>query len=131
MSKPKPPAKPKEKKPPHRFKPGQSGNPAGRPKGIPNKFTVEVKSLVEEALKAAGEAAQAEDVSLQGLSPGAAYLAKQAQDNPAAFISLVRMLMPAKLDVDVTVMNREMIDLLSYRRDQVAKMRDITPEDDE
>jgi len=113
------------------FKPGQSGNPAGKPKGVKNKFTVEVKSLVEEALKAAGEAAQAEDVSLQGLSPGAAYLAKQAQDNPAAFISLVRMLMPAKLNVDVTVMNREMIDLLSYRRDQVAKMRDITPEDDE
>jgi hypothetical protein len=113
------------------FKPGQSGNPAGKPKGVKNKFTVEIKTLVEEALTAAGEAAQAEDVSLQGLSPGAAYLAKQAQDNPAAFISLVRMLMPAKLDVDVTVMNREMIDLLSYRRDQVAKMRDITPEDDE
>jgi hypothetical protein len=113
------------------FKPGQSGNPAGKPKGVKNKFTVEIKSLVEEALTAAGKAAQAEDVSLQGLSPGAAYLAKQAQDNPAAFISLVRMLMPAKLDVDVTVMNREMIDLLSYRRDQVAKMRDITPEDDE
>lgn len=113
------------------FKPGQSGNPAGKPKGVKNKFTVEIKSLVEEALTAAGKAAQAEDVSLQDLSPGAAYLAKQAQDNPAAFISLVRMLMPAKLDVDVTVMNREMIDLLSYRRDQVAKMRDITPEDDE
>jgi len=113
------------------FKPGQSGNPAGKPKGVKNKFTVEIKTLVEEALTAAGKAAQAEDVSLQGLSPGAAYLAKQAQDNPAAFISLVRMLMPAKLDVDVTVMNREMIDLLSYRRDQVAKMRDITPEDDE
>lgn len=113
------------------FKPGQSGNPAGKPKGVKNRFTVEIKTLVEEALTAAGEAAQAEDVSLQGLSPGAAYLAKQAQDNPAAFISLVRMLMPAKLDVDVTVMNREMIDLLSYRRDQVAKMRDITPEDDE
>lgn len=113
------------------FKPGQSGNPAGKPKGVKNKFTVEIKTLVEEALTAAGKAAQAEDVSLQDLSPGAAYLAKQAQDNPAAFISLVRMLMPAKLDVDVTVMNREMIDLLSYRRDQVAKMRDITPEDDE
>jgi len=113
------------------FQPGQSGNPAGRPKGSKNRYTVEIKTLVEEALTAAGEAAQAEDVSLQGLSPGAAYLAKQAQDNPAAFISLVRMLMPAKLDVDVTVMNREMIDLLSYRRDQVAKMRDITPEDDE
>lgn len=113
------------------FKPGQSGNPAGKPKGVKNKFTVEIKTLVEEALTAAGKAAQTEDVSLQSLSPGAAYLAKQAQDNPAAFISLVRMLMPAKLDVDVTVMNREMIDLLSYRRDQVAKMRDITPEDDE
>lgn len=128
MTKAKLPDKPRRKP---GFQPGQSGNPSGRPKGSKNRYTVEIKTLVEEALTAAGEAAQAEDVSLQGLSPGAAYLAKQAQDNPAAFISLVRMLMPAKLDVDVTVMNREMIDLLSYRRDQVAKMRDITPEDDE
>lgn len=111
------------------FKPGQSGNPNGRPHGTKNRYTVEIKTLVEEALKAAGEVAQAKDPSLEGLSPGAAYLAKQAQDNPAAFISLVRMLMPAKLDLDVTVMNREMVDLLSYRRDQVAAMRDITPKE--
>jgi hypothetical protein len=29
------------------FKPGQSGNPTGRPKNVPNKSTTEIKSLMQ------------------------------------------------------------------------------------
>lgn len=39
------------KRPPSRFKPGQSGNPAGRPKGVRNKITM-MKEALEGELRA-------------------------------------------------------------------------------
>lgn len=41
----KPPAKSRSTTRPHRWTKGQSGNPSGRRKGVPNKATAEVKEL--------------------------------------------------------------------------------------
>lgn len=51
----------------------------GRRKGSPNKVTGDVKAMIEGALAAAG---------------GQAYLTKQAEESPAAFMKLVGMLLP-------------------------------------
>lgn len=40
-----------EKKEPHRFKPGQSGNPGGRPKGATNKDTRKIKEAFHDLLE--------------------------------------------------------------------------------
>lgn len=40
----------KRKAPPHAFKPGQSGNPAGRRPGIPNRATLEAKAFFAHLL---------------------------------------------------------------------------------
>jgi hypothetical protein len=63
------------------------GKPAGnrgkgRPKGAVNKVTADVKAMILEALHGAG---------------GAAYLQRQADESPAAFLSLVGKVLP--LDV--------------------------------
>lgn len=116
---------------PHLFKPGQSGNPKGKPKGTQNKLTVDVKAMIEEALQRAGQTAKSRDPKLKNLSDGAAYLAAQAEENPQAFMSLIKQLLPAKIDVDVSIMNRDMLEMLTERRAQLAQMRDVTPEDDE
>ena len=52
----------------------------GRKKGVPNKFTADVKAMILEALDKAG---------------GAEYLLKQAlQDNPGPFLTLVGKVLP-------------------------------------
>lgn len=59
----------------------------GRKPGTPNKFTIEIKSMVEQALHEAG---------------GVKYLAQQAEENPAAFLALVGKLVPRDLNHKVT-----------------------------
>lgn len=54
----------------------------GRPKGVPNKVTTKIKDMVIEALSKAG---------------GIDYLAKQAKDNPAAFMTLVGKVIPLQI----------------------------------
>ena len=56
----------------------------GRPPGKPNKVTAELRSMIEGALADAG---------------GRKYLAQQAIDNPAGFMTLVGKLVPRDLNV--------------------------------
>lgn len=114
-----------------RLKKGVVLNPKGREKGKPNKFTADIKAMVEEALHRAGENAQKRDKRKKDLSAGAAYLLEQAEENPQLFMPLLRQLLPAKLDLDVTVLNRDMVSLLSQRREQLAQLKDVTPPDED
>jgi hypothetical protein len=54
----------------------------GRPKGVPNKITTEVKQMVLNALESAG---------------GEDYLLKQAKVNPNAFLTLLGKIIPSEL----------------------------------
>jgi len=114
------------------FQPGKSGNPAGRPVGRQNKFTADLQTMVLEALRRAGENIQKKHGSrLKHLEPGTVYLLEQAEKRPELFMPLIRQMMPAKIDLDVQVMSRDLVTLLSERRNQLAQMRDITPEETE
>jgi Family of unknown function (DUF5681) len=68
------------------FRPGVSGNPAGKPKGTPNKITVALK----EAILAAGEAAGGEG----GLT---SYLTRLALENSSAYAGLLAKVLPTTL----------------------------------
>lgn len=52
---------------------------AGRPKGVPNKLTGDVKAMILAALDEAG---------------GKDYLLKQSQENPTAFMTLIGKVLP-------------------------------------
>lgn len=64
------------------FKAGQSGNPAGKPKGALSKFNADVKAMILGALSDVG---------------GREYLARQAEQNPTAFMTLVGKVLPLQL----------------------------------
>jgi hypothetical protein len=55
----------------------------GRKKGTPNKFTGELKDLILGALDQAG---------------GMEYLARQAEEKPAAFLALVGKVLPLQVN---------------------------------
>lgn len=57
----------------------------GRPKGTPNKTTALVKDMVSKALEQKG---------------GVKYLARQADENPVAFLTLVGKLIPVQVGGD-------------------------------
>jgi hypothetical protein len=78
------PTEPKQCKP-WLFQPGQSGNPAGRPKGSRNK-------LAETFLADMYEAWQ---------TSGADVLSKVIANEPAAFLRSMVSLMPKEMDVNV------------------------------
>ena len=67
------------------FRPGQSGNPAGRPKGALNKTTVALKDMILGSLDDVG---------------GRAYLARLAIENSSAYASLIGKVLPTTLAAD-------------------------------
>lgn len=87
------PAKPPRPKPP------RAG--IGRAKGIPNKITRQLKDMILGALDKAG---------------GEQYLARQAEDNPSAFLTLVGKILPLQVQGDpdaplaVTLITRRVVD---------------------
>src|SRR5262249_2335185 len=64
------------------FEPGVSGNPDGRPKGVPNKLTTSLKQMILNALDKAG---------------GEDYLALLARENSSAFSGLIGKVLPTTL----------------------------------
>src|SRR6516225_5760562 len=68
------------------FQPSVSGNPAGKPKGTPNKITVALR----EAILAAGERAGGEE----GLT---GYLTRLAVENSSAYAGLLAKVLPTTL----------------------------------
>lgn len=68
-------------------KPPRAG--MGRPKGAANKATKAIKDMIEGALSDVG---------------GQQYLARQAEENPAAFLSLVGKVLPKQIEADINVM---------------------------
>lgn len=59
----------------------------GRKKGVPNKFTAEVKDMILQALDKAG---------------GVEYLARQAEENPGPFMTLVGKVLPMQVNANVS-----------------------------
>lgn len=57
----------------------------GRPKGVPNKITSDIKAMILGALEAKG---------------GQAYLEQQAEKNPIAFMGLIAKVMPTQVSGD-------------------------------
>lgn len=55
----------------------------GRPKGVPNKLTTEVKQMVLDALSEVG---------------GVSYLVEQAREKPVAFIGLIGKIIPLQVN---------------------------------
>jgi hypothetical protein len=77
------------------FVKGQSGNPAGRPKGSVNNHTADIKRALAEATKLAGNAV---DPSIE--DGQVAYFRWLAINHPATFGSLVGKTVPTKIEGD-------------------------------
>lgn len=61
----------------------------GRPKGSPNKITADLKRAILEAAEAAG-----------GEGGTAGYLTRQAEENPASFMTLLGKVLPTTISGD-------------------------------
>ena len=67
-----------------KFKPGQSGNLGGRPKGVPNKITTDLKEAYLEVFEMKG---------------GVRGLFAWAEENPDLFYSHISKLLPKGLEI--------------------------------
>ena len=84
-----------DKKQDTRFKPGQSGNPAGRPKGSRNKIS---EKLLE---------ALASDFDAHGKE----VVEKVRMDRPADYLKIVASLVPKQMEIDDFRSHRKAQDL--------------------
>ncbi len=74
---------------PHNLGKSAGNRGKGRPKGVPNKITADLKRAILEAAEMAG-----------GDGGTAGYLARQAEENPAAFMSLLGKVLPTTISGD-------------------------------
>ena len=61
---------------------------SGRKKGVVNKTTADIKTMINNALHKAG---------------GEDYLLRQADENPVAFMGLIGKIIPKQVDVDANL----------------------------
>lgn len=71
----------------------------GRPKGSPNKISGSMKEMILGALEQAG---------------GQAWLAKQANENPQAFMQLLAKLIPADVTLAANITSHEPITKIEW-----------------
>jgi len=83
----------------------------GRTEGTPNKFTTDIKAMVQEALDRKG---------------GIDYLIEQADSNPVAFLGLVGKTIPK--EVKQEIVNRVKITMISAPPEKVGVILDQAPE---
>lgn len=69
-----------------RAKKGEVRNPNGRPAGVPNKFTADIRNMISTALSEVG---------------GIEYLKQQAFENPVAFMGLIGKIIPAEVHAKI------------------------------
>lgn len=67
----------------------------GRPKGVPNKVTIELRDMIRQALDAEG---------------GVDYLRWASRSKPESFMSLLGRILPTKIEGEVSV---KLADLLA------------------
>ena len=91
-----------ESKPVKKTKSNFPGPGPGRPAGVPNKMTGEVKQMILDALSGAG---------------GVDYLIAKAESHPGPFLSLVGKVLPMQVEGSgkdgefvVTVIERKIVD---------------------
>jgi hypothetical protein len=78
----------------------------GSRKGVPNKVTKELKEMILGALDGAG---------------GQAYLQRQADENPVAFMGLVGKVLPAQLKADVKGDMSLTVEVVRFGKDQASE----------
>jgi hypothetical protein len=75
----------KRKAPPHAWKPGQSGNPEGRPKGSRHKLTEDFLAAVAEDFEKHGRDA----------------LTKVREEDPSTYLRVVAQLIPKESELNI------------------------------
>lgn len=90
----------------------------GRPKGIPNKFTGQLKDMVLQALTNRG---------------GVAYLERQAEENPGPFMGLLSKVLPMQITgqdggaIRITVQTGVAADLEAKPAEPATTTAETTP----
>ncbi len=117
----------------HGFQPGQSGNPAGRKKGVVNKTTQVLKDAILIAASNVGderaerliEQARDAGIDLTSVNGGlVGYLEMAARSEMKSFLPLLGKVLPLviKADMDVTLMDRAQREAEHFTR-QLERLR--------